>query len=390
MSDSPLPQLKTYMPATFAERGALLPFTTPLLVGSRARTGEQGTQLIVPKLSGGSGLYVFSCSTINQLCRATVHDRVLNQRLEKLPGITPRKIRETAQGVALAGLAGQEARTAAETAQKFDQQMRDLSAFLLLKAFYGQIEPQPFEPTALIESDPKAQEIALRAVMTHAPQFGLVAETLPQHLKQVGETFSAVGIHGSEHCSRVLVLLDMLASLQDELAKWSKTQPHENGEVGGMIAEVAGATLTCAVTTMRDARVATKDVVTLMRNWPMHRASFTELAERTEWLLDGWEPICQLWRQAQTDVERDAILAEIAPLVPVLPRETGEWARLTIRAQSTFTYRNTVLVREDWRVAGDGAASAQGRKIVRRNQDWRTSSLVDLVARNEHLHALSV
>ena len=390
MSDAPLPQFKTYMPTTFAERGALVPFTTPLLVGSRARVSDQGTQLIVPKLSNGCGFYVFPCSAIGQACRATVHDRRLNQRLEKLSTITPRKIRRAAQDVALEGLAGQEARSAAEAARNIDRQKRDLAAFLLLRRLYERVEPQSFDTAKVIESDPAAQEVALRALMAHAPRLGLSAGSLRQNLGQAGETFCNVGIQGSEHCSRVLVLLDMLASLQDELAAWSKAQAQENGELGAMIAEVAGATLTCAVATMRDARVATKDSVILMQQWPARSASYIDLAERPEWLLDGWEQICQIWRQARTDVERNAILPEIAILVPVLPRETGEWARTTIRVQSAFTYRNTVLVREEWRVAGKEAAIVHGRKIVRRNQDWRTSSHVDLIARNEHLHAQAV
>ena len=77
-------------------------------------------------------------------------------------------------------------------------------------------------------------------------------------------------------------------------------------------------------------------------------------------------------------------------LVPVLPKETGDWVRVTIQANSLFTYRNTVLVREDWRTGGDTPGAPQGRRTVQKNEDWRTTSMIDFVARNERLRALSI
>ena len=48
-----------YWPATFEERGVVVPFTTPMLAFARARSdGNSGLEIIVPGLSGGSGVYI--------------------------------------------------------------------------------------------------------------------------------------------------------------------------------------------------------------------------------------------------------------------------------------------------------------------------------------------
>ena len=54
-----IPLIQAYLPATFLERGVAVPFTTPMLAGTRARPSERGgTELLVPNPSGGTGVYI--------------------------------------------------------------------------------------------------------------------------------------------------------------------------------------------------------------------------------------------------------------------------------------------------------------------------------------------
>ena len=390
MSDTPLPQLKTYMPSTFAERGVLVPFTTPALSGARVRSQDHaGVQAVLPRPSGGVGFYVVPLPSLNHFCRPTVHDRRLAQRLETLTEVTPATIRRTARDVAIEGLAGREAQMAAQAALRRDQDARALTSFLLMLALWERVQPQGIDPTGFTAPDQELQIAGQRAVAAHAARLGLVADRLPLHLEEAGAIFSGVGVHHSTHPARVLTQLETLVRVHQGIAAWSRARPHGSGEVGGMVAEVAGATVACTTAALRDARLATRDAVALIQQSPANRAVLTRIAERPEWLLDGWQPICQLWNAATTDAERTAALDEIAMLVPVLPKETGEWVRVTIRAESLFTYRSTVLVREDWRVSDDRPDRPQGRQTVKRNQDWRTSSVIDFVVRNELMRALS-
>lgn len=391
MSDAPLPQLKTYLPATFAERGVLVPYTTPLLAGARARSrGRDGAEVLLPKPSGGSGLYVVPWQSVTQLCRTTVHDRQLNKRLGTLTDITPATVRQAARDVAVDGFAGREAQSAGKTATQHDQQAISLSSFLLLLALRERLQPQGFDLARVVAPTAALHDDALRTVLAHAAQLGLSPATLPLHLQELGEVFSGIGVTGSNQHTRVLILLNMFGRLHEELTTWTRERPHGSGELGGMIAEVVGATLTCAAMTLREARAATQDVVALLRQWPANRTRISGIAERPDWLLNGWEQICQLWLAADNHAARVAALEEIAMLVPVLPKETSEWVNLSLQANSLFTYRNTVLVRPDWRIGGSNPVGPQGRRTVQLNEDWRTTSMIDFVARNERLRALSI
>ena len=94
-----------------------------------------------------------------------------------------------------------------------------------------------------------------------------------------------------------------------------------------------------------------------------------QIATRPDWLLDGWEQICLVWRYASDDDSRRAALIEIAGLVPVLPREVAEWSR----------------------EASDLDASLRLRRMIPLNEDWRTGMPLTqaLIARNEYFRAIA-
>ncbi|MGH7154474.1 MAG: hypothetical protein ACREF3_11160 [Acetobacteraceae bacterium] len=108
---------KTYDPVTFLERGVSIPFTTPLLAGARGRIGGAGgIELVVPSPSGAPGLYVLSWGKAQEFCRPTVHDTKLRETLATRSRLTPSSVRAAARGIALEGLAGRAAQTAADEA----------------------------------------------------------------------------------------------------------------------------------------------------------------------------------------------------------------------------------------------------------------------------------
>ena len=51
---------RRYEPATFLDRGVTVPFTTPMLMGARARPREdrEGLEVIIANPSGTSGVYI--------------------------------------------------------------------------------------------------------------------------------------------------------------------------------------------------------------------------------------------------------------------------------------------------------------------------------------------
>jgi hypothetical protein len=85
-------------------------------------------------------------------------------------------------------------------------------------------------------------------------------------------------------------------------------------------------------------------------------------------MLDGWEQICLLWRHTEDRATRRVALAEIASMIPVLPKEASDWCR-------DVDKHNDVL---------------RHRKFIQLHEDWLTGVLdVERVSRNEHLRAIS-
>ena len=72
---------------------------------------------------------------------------------------------------------------------------------------------------------------------------------------------------------------------------------------------------------------------------------------------------------AEGEAAQRAALAEIALIVPVLPREVAQWTGNA--CEMDFVLRH--------------------RRMVLRNEDWRTGAIVfELIARNERVRALHV
>lgn len=365
-----LPPPKAYVPVTFLERGVAVPFTTPMLVGTRARPTERhGMELLVPNLSGGRGVYVLPWAGIPKLCCPTVHDRRLNQKVQSLVTVTPGTIRQAAREVAVEGLAGREAQVAAATAAELDNRRRRRTNFLLLIALLERLEPGNRLFGALTELSAELEAQAYNTIIARAPRLGLAPETITTDLEQLAEVFSAIGMHGESEPARIPALLESLSRLHEETTSWARGHRGTRADIATMIAEVAGTTATCAAGSLRDARRLTEDVAALVRQWNTDAGAVIRLAARPEWLLDGWEQICLLWHEAAMPGAREAALTEMAMLAPVLPQEIPHWARAPVEQHGLFTYRRTVLANEDWRTGAAGLVS------IWRNERLRARSI---------------
>jgi hypothetical protein len=362
-----LPLVQSFHPATFLERGVAIPFTTPALASTRGRPAERGgLDLMVPNPSGGRGVYILGWPAVRQLCRPTVHDSRLAARLAMLRAVTPAEIRRAARAVLAEGLAGREAQAAAVAADSADRQDRLLANFLLLLALVEQVEP-----TGLAELPADAlhgvaiEQRARRGIVRIAPRLGRTPEAVAAILEELATVFAGIGLPGQSPPARIPRLLAGLHDLRREAAEWSRRQDVASGDPARLIATAAELTLNCAKHALADAQGMTTVMPDLLRQWAQTPQAVVERLVRPEWLLDGWEPICLLWRSATTEGERAAALDEMATLVPVLPRETSAWMGMEIDTESVTRFRKTVQL----------------------NEDWRTGASFDRIARNERLRA---
>jgi len=356
-----------YHPGTFLERGAAVPFTTPALNGARARPGPRGTlEFTVPNPSGGRGLYIVPWEGVFALCRPTVHDCRLISALSGLRGVTPTAIRAAARIIAAEGLAGRAARTAAQEATAADDLARTTVNFQLLLELVGQVEAQDAAPQASQAGD--LEHRARRAVARIAPGIGRTSEQVATALEELATLFAPVGLGRTAASARVPRVIAALAALRDAMLDWARAHPDETGLDASRVAESAEVTLACARAVVAEVQAMPRAMVPLLRAWFAEPEAVAQRATRADWLVDGWERIILLWQTAEP-AARDATLAEMATLIPVLPKEAAEWGGIDLPSIT------------------DGGLR---RRMVTMAEDWRTGiTLYDLIARNEQILALA-
>lgn len=365
MSLPTLPLVHSHHPTTFLERGVAVPFTTPLLGGTRARPSERARiELIVPNPSGGRGVYIVPWTGVCQLCHPTVHDTKLYQAIAERRGITPASIRQAACAVAARGLAGRAAATAARVARDTDLRDRLAANFLLLLATIQQTS----QPGAVSGPMPPVdlERRARHGIRQIAPRLGHSAELVFNTIEQLADVLTPIGLETQEPPARVPRLLSAIIRFHQEATQWARDHNDSSGSQARLAAKIAEVTITCTELTLADARASAGDIVTMLSEWIVTPEALAARLARSEWLVDGWERICLLWQTATSKAARHAALAEITLLLPILPREVATW--LSRRVELDVT----------------GGIP----RIVPADTDWRTGLHYERVARNEALRAL--
>jgi len=358
-----LPLVQSYHPTTFLARGVAVPFTTPVLAGTRARQADRGgTELIVPNPSGGRGVYILAWGDLHALCQPTVHDRRLNEKAAALTAVVPSSIRAVSRQVAAEGLAGPASRDAAIGA--VEAARRDLltANFHLLML----LVKQDGRGTAAPGGADLAQR-ARQAVVQVAARLGQSADAVAASLEALAEMFGCIGVPGETGECRIPRLLRTLRRVRGEVSAWRGERGEGSSTLcAETVVAAADLTLLCAEHTLADVLALTTDITALLRTWQAAPGKVAGVATRPEWLLDGWEQICALWDDAAGHAGRLSALVEMAQLVPVLPNEIAEWGGKVVDSGPIANYRRRVLL----------------------NEDWRTGTAVyDLIARNERLRA---
>jgi hypothetical protein len=366
-SGPPLPLAQAYHPITFLERGVAVPFTTPALLGARARPAKSGgLELIVFNPAGGRGVYILPWTGVCQMCRPTVHDTLLNWRVAALRGVTPGSIRRAAREIAAEGLAGHDAVTAAGAAADGDRRDRLVSNSRLLLALVNQVEPELLP--ALRDHSIDLELRARRAVTRIGPRIGRSPEDVVKALEELARAFAGIGASGQTPPPRIIRLLTGLHRLRSEMLGWSAMHLDDSAAQAAMIAACADLTVTCAEQTLGEAQALTQDMMALLLGWIAAPDVLADRIARPAWLVDGWEQICLIWQRTSTDVERRAALLEMALLVPVLPREASDWTGTSIESDIAWHFRKTVKENEDWR-------SGPMFERIARNEEWRAMAL---------------
>lgn len=339
--------------ATFLERGISLPFTTPMLVGARLRLGERNAmELVVKNPSGGAGFYVLPWAGLPDICSPTPHDRRLWELVSAEPMPSPASIGRAAGQVVqegLADLAAQASWSAAETGRDGD---RVRANFMLLMLTIRQNET-PAEAVMPPEQDHPEQleRRASRALARVGGVLGVPADAMAGRLEELAALLQDIGISGHHEPALIRRKMMAVAALSQGLSEWSQTSPEACGSpASGIITGSAERTLAGCSHIITELDELMADPTALLRRWLHEPAALRQLASRPEWLLDGWELPCAMWRDAPK-AERLATCLQIAALTPALPREAERWTCPAADAarQAPLLLRRRVRALEDWR-----------------------------------------
>jgi hypothetical protein len=364
-----------WRPARFSERGVVLPFTTPFLLGGRMRPAERGgAELVLAHPARAGGVYILPWSAMPSLCAPTLHDRALWERAAAaLPEFSPAAARRAARAVAVAGHAGREAARAAAAAEAARQENVVALHYGLLLDLLRRIEPAGAAgaaPPPAPDSHSGVERRALSALGRLRQEGGPPPAMAMAALGEIACALEGCGLRaeGGKR-ARLPRLAAGLADMAAEMEAAAGQAPDGAKRAGlRLLAESAGLAARCGRAALDAAHALLDDPWAPLRRWPEEGRDILGRLSRPEWLLDGWDAIRALWRARGGEA-----LHDMALLVPAMPTEAAEWAGFDAAGR-------TEALREGLRLWRRAAPPADGSAAAGRT--------ADLTARNEGLRAL--
>lgn len=341
-----------FWPNTFEERGAVVPFTTPVLAFSRLRHEEEhGLELLVPGLAGGRDTYVIPWRSVPSVFVMTVHDRALREEIEVCPAAAPTEIREASLKVESTGLAGPASARAAKQATNDDENDRLLTNFFLVSEAVRQLSGGKLQigPADLTNDTGRTRtKLILSRV---AALFRLTPDEFYSRLEDWAATVAPLGVPGLNYTCRQRQLIADLDAYAEEVDAWSERDVTEAADSARICARIAEETCGAARNLAAGIDRYAGNIRETLSQWAPSFGRLRALMDKLTWTLDGWGPVVTMWRhvnQADREAAQESV-AEMLRLMPVMPRrEVGSRARKTWGDLSHALYRTRVRTNEDW------------------------------------------
>lgn len=362
-------------PAGFAERGAIVAFTTPQLFGARLPRPRAGgpPDLILANPSGQPDISPLPGAKLLAAPGLTAHDQALWQKLRELSDFAPEKIREAMIAIAAEGWRGRAAIAWADEQKTADTTALRRIFFLLLTDLIRRTElpaeaKVPPEQESLIYLRPRIG----KAVARIAKRYSMTTEAVEAAIEALAGVFMPLGKRDDSVTGHTRAAMAELQSFIKEIDQWlAPGRDNARGLRAEFLLRKAKLTLMCTQAAINELDRVLDDTTILLRAWQRDQASVLRRASRPQWLLDGWDIIIALWRQSEPS-DREATFWEMSHLVPELPKEVEGWAGFPEGASSLRL---------------ESPAMIQGL-------DWRRSRPLEFIARNETLltgtHAISL
>ncbi len=361
-------QLQEFLPATFAERGVAVPFTTPALISARVRQSERKQiEYILANPGGGPGYYVMGWSAVEALCRVTMHDRLLSGVITALTALTPRAIRRSARAVAATGAAGRAAARATQEAERREGDLALVANFEFLKRLVAQIGHADIDWQHLGTATREIRGQVRNSLAQLGPELDAGTDTILIWIEQLANEIAPVGFGATDRTCRAQAIVSDLGRLCETLKLFAESEGGETAYAALVIADEARKTIEAAPRLLAPCHAELEDPLALIRRWARSPARVVEIFSRPDWLFDGWPAIAAIWEAtpAERGAQREAI-CEMERMLPITPRSLAEWLKLPPSSE----------------------VDPHRRRWMKANVDWRSGThVLDRTARNEWLRA---
>jgi hypothetical protein len=330
---------RDYVPATFEERGATVPFQKPDLANARVRRNAQGElESLVYGFSGGRGVYVLPWRTLPEVLRLNLHDLTLRAEVLTTNAVTPERIQIAAYRVARSGLAGEEMLQDAEDMLADRAGISMATTFHILRSLapLADLNVNGNTMTPLLLGTLAGKAAARTALQTLVPAVapGPGPDLIYERLQKTASLVLPLGIDAEGDRGQLRLLFGRVR----DFASLVET---DAGEGSLLIADAARLTVTIADDLIRQIDGEISKPGALIAAWETRSANLKQTVERLWWLLDGWQPVCDLWTNwsgALTDPMLTLTTLRILPLVPRNEggRFNGDCASLYHRQSTVF------------------------------------------------------
>jgi hypothetical protein len=342
---------ESFWPATFEERGATVPFTTPILASARVRQpDEQKLELLVPGMSGTKGTYVIPWPSLPEIFKMTVHDRALYEEIGEVGAATPYDIKMAALKVARTGLAGPGvAKTARDALDEIDNHEL-LSRFFLIVRTLEQLSDDKTNTSLEELVTEEGKRRVKRALGFVALDLGINADELYDRLEKWGTSITPIGVPDTPVDGRLRRLAKRLLPFSRALAEFAAADVGDSVGEAQLCADTAQETqrFVMEVVVATD-RLAAK-VADALNEWTDQYEVIVTNMRRISWLLDGWELLMKMWDAAENEPKfrQRETLVEMVRLLPVIPQNEVQSAQQQVWSDLTKSMRRQVRILESW------------------------------------------
>ena len=189
----------------------------------------------------------------------------------------------------------------------------------------------------------------MAVIMSVARRLQAEPPVIATTLQELAALYDPIGLDRRGGFARLPHAVALLKLLRNEARALPVGDDANAASLMRSLVSAAGITLAAADQVLTEGRALTASVVTLLERQRADPASLAGLLSRAEWLMDGWERICQLWSIEPTLTSRYDALAEIAILLPMIPDEISDWVGYFVQTDPPSQVSQALLKSEDWR-----------------------------------------